>query len=256
MQHRRRTLPGSLLFVALLALALTVRPVAAQPACTLSPVFGLFRQVAGADVVGQCKEPAAVGSNGDVTQTTTRGLAVYRYADQVIAFTDGQTTWLFGPEGLQKRPIGDKFAWEQVTPAASSPPPAPAPSPVAVQAPAPPAPRPMPAPPATTDDEDDDESPSKLTPALAAKCSNLGYDMAAEMAPSAGAAAVDFGRAIEEECRDVVEEYGGPGYTCYERAARDISRMSRGLIPADGAGGQTIVDAFRARVDRCTDSLD
>jgi hypothetical protein len=54
----------------------------AQMPCSLSPIFGLLRQVAGPDVVGDCKEPATLAENGDVTQVTTRGLAVYRYADQ------------------------------------------------------------------------------------------------------------------------------------------------------------------------------
>jgi hypothetical protein len=249
MQHRRRTLLGSLLFAALLALAPIADPAEAQSSCTLSPVFGLFRQVAGATVFGECKEPAAIGANGDVTQTTTRGLAVYRYADQVIAFTDGQTTWLFGPDGLQKRPIGDKFAWE--TAVSSAPPSTAAPAPAAPAV----VPPPVPAHTATAAQAPEPRR-SKLTPALAAKCSTLGSDLADEMAPIAGAEAGDFGDSIEEECRDIVEEHGAPGYTCYERAARDITRMSRGLIPADGMSGQTIVDASRARVDRCTDSLD
>src|SRR6266511_1469656 len=100
--------------VLVLALTVTTTPAAAQAPCALSPVFALFRQVAGADVVGECKEPATVSEQGDVTQATTRGLAAYRYADQVIAFTDGRTTWLYGPEGLQKRGASERFAWEQL----------------------------------------------------------------------------------------------------------------------------------------------
>jgi hypothetical protein len=50
--------------------------------------------------------------SGDVLQPTTRGLLVRRTADRVVGFTDGTSTWLAGPCGLQQRPNGARFAWE------------------------------------------------------------------------------------------------------------------------------------------------
>ena len=68
----------------------------------------------GKDVVGACLEdewhhPA----NGDGMQRTTGGLLVWRKVDNWTAFTDGQTTWLNGPCGLETRPNAGPFlAWE------------------------------------------------------------------------------------------------------------------------------------------------
>ncbi len=108
------------------------------------------------DVVGQPLEEEQIAPNGDILQRTTRGLMVWRKADRWNSFTDGSFTWILGPYGLQSRPNGESFAWEQL-----APPPAPAPlpvpepvAPVAAQPPAvyqpaplppaPPTPAPMP----------------------------------------------------------------------------------------------------------------
>lgn len=53
-----------------------------------------------------------VAPNGDTVQDTTGGLLVWRKSDGVVTFTDGSTTWLNGPDGLQKRPNGTKLSWE------------------------------------------------------------------------------------------------------------------------------------------------
>ncbi|MCL4532416.1 MAG: hypothetical protein M1582_04390, partial [Actinobacteria bacterium] len=50
--------------------------------------------------------------NGDALQRTTRGLLVWRKADNWTAFTDGTNTWLNGPYGLQERPNDERFSWE------------------------------------------------------------------------------------------------------------------------------------------------
>ncbi len=60
---------------------------------------------------------------GQSLQPTTRGLMVWRKADNATAFTDGETTWILGPLGLQQRPNGFLFAWEQPVMAASLAPP-------------------------------------------------------------------------------------------------------------------------------------
>jgi mono/diheme cytochrome c family protein len=50
--------------------------------------------------------------NGDTIQTTTSGLLAWRRADNITSFTNGATTWLNGPFGIQQRPNDQKFDWE------------------------------------------------------------------------------------------------------------------------------------------------
>ena len=87
--------------------------VGAQGDCTFSPYFSVLSDQI-PDVVGQCLEDRHVNpSSGDVEQRTTGGLLVWRKADYRIAFTDGPTTWIHGPEGLVRRPVaGPLFSWE------------------------------------------------------------------------------------------------------------------------------------------------
>ena len=64
-------------------------------------------------VVGDCvtneqHNPA----NGDGLQLTTRGLLVWRKADNFTAFTNGSETWVNGPFGLQVRLNTARFTWE------------------------------------------------------------------------------------------------------------------------------------------------
>lgn len=64
-------------------------------------------------VVGDCLENEHHNSNnGDSLQRTRGGLLVWRKADNWTAFTDGSTTWINGPQGLQSRPNSERFAWE------------------------------------------------------------------------------------------------------------------------------------------------
>lgn len=75
------------------------------------------------EVVGDCLEDEHFNAdNGNVEQRTSRGLLVWRKADNWTAFTNGSTTWLNGPLGLQSRPNGEQFAWE--APAGPGPTPA------------------------------------------------------------------------------------------------------------------------------------
>jgi hypothetical protein len=65
------------------------------------------------EVVGNCLENEHHNpANGDGLQRTTGGLLVWRKADNWTAFTDGATTWINGPNGLQSRPNGERFSWE------------------------------------------------------------------------------------------------------------------------------------------------
>jgi hypothetical protein len=76
------------------------------------------------EVVGDCDSDEFHNpENGDGLQRTTNGLLVWRKADNWTAFTNGSTTWVNGPFGLQSRPIDDRFDWEM----AAGPPQSPSP---------------------------------------------------------------------------------------------------------------------------------
>ncbi len=64
------------------------------------------------DVVGQPVENEHYGANGDSLQQTTKGLMVWRKADNWTAFTNGYMTWINGPFGIQSRLNADRFPWE------------------------------------------------------------------------------------------------------------------------------------------------
>ncbi len=64
------------------------------------------------DVVGQPLENEHYGPNGDSLQQTTKGLMVWRKADNWTAFTNGSRTWINGPHGVQERGNDERFAWE------------------------------------------------------------------------------------------------------------------------------------------------
>jgi hypothetical protein len=76
---------------------------------------------------GDCTENQSFQPNGDATQRTTKGLMVWRKADNWTAFTNGSTTWINGPKGLVSRANGDRFPWEGATIPATSPTPTPKP---------------------------------------------------------------------------------------------------------------------------------
>jgi hypothetical protein len=65
------------------------------------------------DVIGDCVvDEHHDPTSGDGVQETTRGLLVWRKADNWTAFTDGATTWINGPFGLEHRPNSQRFLWE------------------------------------------------------------------------------------------------------------------------------------------------
>lgn len=63
-------------------------------------------------MVGTPTEDEHWGANGDSLQQTTTGLLAWRKADNWTAFTDGSTTWVNGPSGVQARANGERFPWE------------------------------------------------------------------------------------------------------------------------------------------------
>jgi|GEM_PF-4826643 len=64
-------------------------------------------------IVGDCLEDEHHNPiTGDTIQRTTRGLLVWRKADNWTAFTDGYRTWVMGPAGLQVRLNSERFRRE------------------------------------------------------------------------------------------------------------------------------------------------
>jgi pentapeptide repeat protein len=118
--------------------------VAAAPVCTIAPGFydlaGQLFLAQGDDIVGDCTQSAHMDpENRNVVQPTSSGLLFQRSCDQVSAFTDGNATWLLGPNGLQSRQNADPlFDWECTPGVAVTPPAAATPAPIpVVPAPAP-----------------------------------------------------------------------------------------------------------------------
>lgn len=65
------------------------------------------------DVVGNCQDDPTTAPNGDLQQHTSRGLLIWRPPENWTSFTDGNTTWIQGPYGLQQRPNSQHFEWER-----------------------------------------------------------------------------------------------------------------------------------------------
>ncbi len=112
--------------------------VAAAPAPMVPCVFQLGFSTLHAlmpRIVGDCTgDEIHNPANGDALQPTTHGLLVWRKADNWTAFTDGETTWINGPCGLQSRPNAARFPWELGQTACTSPPPSTPPPPDATPA--------------------------------------------------------------------------------------------------------------------------
>jgi hypothetical protein len=89
-------------------------PIAAQETCRFVLGFATLRNLVGAEKVGGCLEDEHFNlENGNAEQRTTGGLLAWRKIDNFTAFTDGGTTWVNGPNGLQSRPNGERFSWER-----------------------------------------------------------------------------------------------------------------------------------------------
>ena len=98
-------------------------PPPAQGPCTFILGFSFLRDQtvrAEGNIVGDCQENEWHNPmNGDGLQRTSGrgtgavGMFAWRKADNWTAYTDGYTTWLWGPCGLQKRlNTGPYFNWE------------------------------------------------------------------------------------------------------------------------------------------------
>ncbi len=101
-----------------IALAVATGLVCSASAQSEPVVFKLgFKELADQipDVVGEPLENEHWGANGDSLQQTTKGLMVWRKADNWTAFTNGAWTWINGPNGVQYRPSDARFEWEKDT---------------------------------------------------------------------------------------------------------------------------------------------
>ena len=128
-----KSVPRLLRALSLLTLVLVLLPAgqaAAQqaPSCQFVLGFKVLHDLTPGDI-GDCIDNQFTVDNGDAQQHTTKGLMVWRKADNWTAFTNGSTTWINGPQGLVSRPNGDRFPWEAAAPAAPTPTPTPAPKP-------------------------------------------------------------------------------------------------------------------------------
>lgn len=108
---------------ALVLLVSTVRATAAAPDRQACAFHLGFADVAALipDLAGECLGDEVHSASGDALQPTTGGLLVWRKADNWTAFTDGSTTWINGPFGLQSRPNDQTFDWEAASPRPSGP---------------------------------------------------------------------------------------------------------------------------------------
>ena len=111
-----------LLIALLLCVMLGAKPASASPreqdivAPTTQPCvfrFG-FKELADQIPmhVGECTANETHGQNGDGLQTTTKGLFVWRKADNWTAFTNGAFTWVNGPFGAWLRTNETRFCFE------------------------------------------------------------------------------------------------------------------------------------------------
>lgn len=99
----RKMAIAALLALAVLSLSSGPSPAAAA-ACMFHAGFKTLHDLI-PEIVGACTADEAHNpSNGDALQRTTKGLLVWRKADNWTAFTDGSTTWLIGACGLESRP--------------------------------------------------------------------------------------------------------------------------------------------------------
>jgi hypothetical protein len=89
-------------------------PVGAQEPCRFVLGFAALRDLVGVQKVGECLEDEHFNlENGNAEQRTSGGLLVWRKVDNFTAFTDGGTSWINGPNGLQSRPNAERFSWEK-----------------------------------------------------------------------------------------------------------------------------------------------
>ena len=88
------------LAVAMVTWAAMAAPAAAGSGCQFQLGFKTLHDSM-STVVGDCQDNQQFAANGDALQHTSGGLLVWRRTGNSSAFTDGSSTWLNGPCGLQ-----------------------------------------------------------------------------------------------------------------------------------------------------------
>ncbi|HEX6513051.1 MAG TPA: hypothetical protein VF157_12165 [Chloroflexota bacterium] len=87
------------------ALAQSPRP------CSFGGGFQALHDAATFDI-GECRGDQVYANNGDASQATSRGLLVWRKADNWTGFIGASRTLVVTPSGLAQRPNADRFDWE------------------------------------------------------------------------------------------------------------------------------------------------
>jgi hypothetical protein len=109
-----RRVVAALIVCAVLIQANWIADAQGQASCTFKLGFATLRDLVGSQKIGTCLEDEHFNeANGNAEQRTSGGLLVWRKIDNFTAFTDGGTTWVNGPNGLQSRPNSERFAWER-----------------------------------------------------------------------------------------------------------------------------------------------
>ena len=104
------------LLSAMVGLLFSFQPLLAQD-CSFQLGFKALHDLI-PDVVGECVDDEQHNpATGLTQQNTTNGQLTWRKADNWTGFTDGQRTWINGPEGLQQRLNSERFPWESALPA-------------------------------------------------------------------------------------------------------------------------------------------
>ena len=99
------------LLAAMVGLVFSFQPLLAHD-CTFQLGFKSLHDLI-PDVVGDCLDNERHNpATGITQQTTTNGHLTWRKADNWTGFSDGQRTWINGPEGLQQRLNSEQFPWE------------------------------------------------------------------------------------------------------------------------------------------------
>ena len=104
------------LLAAMVGLVFSFQPLLAQD-CSFQLGFKALHDLI-PDVVGECLDDEQHNpATGITQQNTANGQLTWRKADNWTGFSDGQRTWINGPEGLQQRLNSERLPWEAALPA-------------------------------------------------------------------------------------------------------------------------------------------
>ncbi|MYD93674.1 MAG: hypothetical protein F4Y02_08275 [Chloroflexi bacterium] len=104
------------LLAAMVGLVFAFQPLLAQD-CSFQLGFKALHELI-PDVVGDCLDDEQHNpATGITQQPTTNGQLTWRKADNWTEFSDGQRTWINGPQGLQQRLNSERLPWESAMPA-------------------------------------------------------------------------------------------------------------------------------------------